>query len=807
VNDDAEDIDFGDFEGGETTERDVPIVAATADDYDGLGNFDGGAATIEDDFGDFGDGGKGEATALPHEDLGAAKGDDGFGDFEGIVEDDADGTGAAVTGYDDGFGDFDGGVAATIDVVAHAADDAGFGNFEDGELAAAVEEDDGFGDFEGTVPTDDANDGSDCAADDRAGDAKAVLFDAFASSNDAPPPSSSAIPDVAVADDVVFDAFASSNDVAPPPSSERHDAGLHGLQLRLQDPAVDGIDDSEFGTLEGPDTVTRPEDQGHVGATDCDAGESDVAAALGIAASSNDHDATAFDAFNGIPPPPLGGFPLAQKQDDGEDVFGDFGGPTEAAPSNAEGDNNGFGEFEAFPAASAACDGNSAEAAVQKNDNEEEDFGRSDAFSAATAFRDENIQDSARQKGNGGPGEDLCSNFGDNVEGYDNCGTFERQGEKAEEGFQAIEEANNAEDESFGNFEAVPEASNDSVQDNDNFGQFEAFPTADAPTADEEEEVNHVSTVAYDKSTQNNDVDEDFGKFDSFPVDTSTANENFGQFDAPANHEELADSNASLPDVNHVSDESNDEKFTGTFGNTDGEITAIESDEFGGGDFGDFSSFEQAKSEGLDLDKKDDFETIVRTKLGHDFGKLLSDWKNVIISSVESDLQRGNRIMDYLANNIPSTDRACIIKSPKLRNHVYGLAEFVRVVRSIASTIGELLNVDKDVDVQESTLNQWNNNAIIADAVVIEHLWAEICSKAVALGIISQAPRLETVVEIRSTWSLPFNDFYEKEKCCQLTLQPFEEGSCTKSPVVWNGKKYMACAANYCANRVPDHVI
>merc|ERR1712192_183205 len=96
-----------------------------------------------------------------------------------------------------------------------------------------------------------------------------------------------------------------------------------------------------------------------------------------------------------------------------------------------------------------------------------------------------------------------------------------------------------------------------------------------------------------------------------------------------------------------------------------------------------------------------------------------------IYKEVENDLRKGNKIIDDLSKSLSSKDRAVITKSRKLRDYIFGLAEFVRVVRSISATIGELIGVSKTINVQESTLIKWNDNAIISDAIVIEHLWSD----------------------------------------------------------------------------------
>jgi len=124
----------------------------------------------------------------------------------------------------------------------------------------------------------------------------------------------------------------------------------------------------------------------------------------------------------------------------------------------------------------------------------------------------------------------------------------------------------------------------------------------------------------------------------------------------------------------------------------------------------------------------------------------------------------------------------------------------MRLVHLITATIGDLLCIDKDIEVQEFTLSQWNNNAIVANAIVIEYLWNEIAAKAVENDIV--LPKLESVIEIRSRSGHPL-DARQVNRLCQLTLRvPVEEeGTCTQSSVMWNGKRYMAIAANFCANR------
>ena len=192
-------------------------------------------------------------------------------------------------------------------------------------------------------------------------------------------------------------------------------------------------------------------------------------------------------------------------------------------------------------------------------------------------------------------------------------------------------------------------------------------------------------------------------------------------------------------------------------------------------------------------------ETLV-----HENVRLCQHWKSVI-DAVKSDLGRGKTTLEYFSSNLSVTDKGPILKSRKLSNYIAGLAELVRVVRSIVATIGDIFCVNENIDLQRATLSDWNRNVLVADAIVVEDLWSEIHSKAVDLGIAALTFELESVIEIRAR-ALNL-DVDRKEDFCQLTLQPLETAMnknipCTQSPVIWNGKKYMACSANLWVNKI-----
>lgn len=373
--------------------------------------------------------------------------------------------------------------------------------------------------------------------------------------------------------------------------------------------------------------------------------------------------------------------------------------------------------------------------------------------------------------------------------------------EKNDDGFDAFEGVDTPEEaapsKNSEQFEAsFPAVAEDHIEEkDDDFGNFEGVdaPEEAAPSKSPEHFEASFPVVA-EELFENND--EDFGTLEG--ADT------LDQAAPSTNSEQLE---ASFPVVAGNPMENNNEDFGNFEGvdalkNASSKITPSVNNL--DDNFGNFSSFDDAPvaQEKKSSDEKTDLQFILRSSLGEEYGKLPFLWKT-ICKEVENDLQRGNKAMDYLSKSLSFKDRAIITKSKKLWDYIFGLTEFVRVIRSISSTIGELIGVSKTIDVQESTITKWNYNDIISNAIIIESLWSDIISKALMLEIISRTPQLESVVEIRARGGLSLRSDFQKSNSCQITLQPFdaEETGCTQSPVVWNNKKCMACAANLCANR------
>ena len=213
--------------------------------------------------------------------------------------------------------------------------------------------------------------------------------------------------------------------------------------------------------------------------------------------------------------------------------------------------------------------------------------------------------------------------------------------------------------------------------------------------------------------------------------------------------------------------------------------------------FEDFSAFEEPGPLVSDVGEigASSLAPALLKKYGSEFVGLPRVWKE-ICDAVECDMQRGIRILDYISTQLSRTDQSLVVKSDKISSHILALAEFLRIIRSIAASIGDLLGVDKSAVLQESTLSEWHLDDIIVSAAVVENLYTTLISKAVSMGILSEPPALPSVTEIRKSNG-------SRTTFCHLTLQAVTEDKSTRSVVLWKDKHYMACSANFCANRLP----
>ena len=180
---------------------------------------------------------------------------------------------------------------------------------------------------------------------------------------------------------------------------------------------------------------------------------------------------------------------------------------------------------------------------------------------------------------------------------------------------------------------------------------------------------------------------------------------------------------------------------------------------------------------------------------------LSQQWESAI-ASVKLDMERGRKILDFFSDKLTPADRSIILRSDKLRAYILGLAEFVRISRSITASILDILCLEINRGLHESS-SSWNTGKLIKSALLIEEAWDDICSKALDVRVFPETPQLESIEEIRSHY---LNiETGETDDLCQLTLQPLKmhgEGQGPRSAVKWNGKQYLECAANFLANRL-----
>ena len=165
-----------------------------------------------------------------------------------------------------------------------------------------------------------------------------------------------------------------------------------------------------------------------------------------------------------------------------------------------------------------------------------------------------------------------------------------------------------------------------------------------------------------------------------------------------------------------------------------------------------------------------------------------------MLTVVSDDLKNGTLILTK-AKELHSDSLREVLDT--LNTMILGLAECIRVVRSIIASIGDLLCLHPNISIaNENSLTVWGSLDIVRRAIEVESLWQLIVDAAKALDI-SVTFDLETVQDIRKC-------AMEWEECsvCHLTLQPVVSVDSTKNEVIWEGKSFMACAANLWSNRI-----
>jgi len=760
------DESFGTFGMVETK----PNVDAPADDS--FGKFEDAAMStvetpnvdtpVEDSFGTFE--GVAEETAEPEPVV-----DDSFGTFEGVAHETDQAEGSVDAPVEDSFGTFEGVAEETA---------------ETRPIAVETLVEDSFGTFEGV-----GGEGETADMEQNIASQSEVPAISFGLPSPSPSDPFGALPEV---ENLPLPPFTS------PPFVERK---LENVALEVEENTPDSEND----------------DFGDFGSVPVDDGSCDV---LHLESKQMDED-------------DFGGFERTTPQvQANEDVFGsatdNTNDNTSSARSEVENDVDDFGDFGEAQVSAPPLDTASANIDASTTKNDEDDFGD---FGEA--------QVSAPPLDTASMAIDAAENANYIVDTEDDFGDF---GEAQVPAPQLVTASTNIDtttkkndEDDFGDFgeaqvsappldtasmdiDAAANANNtDDTDDDFGFGDWGSGDwQGQAPEGDESASAlvpdilsggfdafsdpapESTAIAATDEqatpTTPNGDNDDEFGSFEA-PESGVTQDEGSEGFVFVENTE----SNSQVDAFGDFSSPASESFSAFDSGADEGKIMQPKLEEDNADGFGDFSSFDN----GAQLEEvKEGSQKSSRSRqelIGSEYANLMEHWAS-IVSTVKSDVERGQKIIEYISKTLPSSDRAIIFKSSKLQNHVLGLAEFVRVVRCIAATIADVFCLSDNIDLQASHLPEWNDNPIIADAITIETLWSEINSRVIELGVLPRPPQLETVVEIRGRANIA--TVQQKTDLCHLTLQPFVDKPCTQSSVDWNGHKYMACAANLLLHRM-----
>jgi len=210
-----------------------------------------------------------------------------------------------------------------------------------------------------------------------------------------------------------------------------------------------------------------------------------------------------------------------------------------------------------------------------------------------------------------------------------------------------------------------------------------------------------------------------------------------------------------------------------------------------------------------------------------EFIKIAARWEE-LMRIVNNELLTGKILLESLMpgkdTSLTAQEAKYILESEKLIIFVSGLTEYVRVVRSIVATIGDLLCLDTSVNLTKRNFKKdWGGIPLLESALNVEDSFqviqsvAEKISKKGAMMV-----SLESIPEIRKRIlqqlmngsRMNISPLTTPDLFCHLTLQPigstdgdlsFSSDSTrndTRVSVEWEGKPFMACAANFWCNRV-----
>ena len=367
-----------------------------------------------------------------------------------------------------------------------------------------------------------------------------------------------------------------------------------------------------------------------------------------------------------------------------------------------------------------------------------------------------------------GYGEDADLDFGD-------FGSFEQAQQELQQ---------SASGEAFGTVTApaVPPASS-----NDSFGDFAEF--SSAPITAKNESVDKPAESANDDS---------FGDFAAFtpapapmpmpgpttpPAPQSSNDESFGDFaafeEAPSGGSETSKIEE---DIILLS-----KKLPKTF--------------LGSLDMGQLFRGMLANEPSLSNEKHKRAQRSIQvlSLLSSSHSELASNYWNQVIRIVRDEISLGNTLLEE-ASSLSSQEKQMAKKH--LDVFVAGLGEYVRATRSIAASITDVLLLDVSSPLKASGAE--SSVPLLKQVLEVEMLWEGVQKKADFLGL--QKPNaLESIEEIRTKCL----NLSPSTDLCHLSLQPLSQADkqTTKAAVEWAGKHFMACSANFLANKCPFYVV
>ena len=166
------------------------------------------------------------------------------------------------------------------------------------------------------------------------------------------------------------------------------------------------------------------------------------------------------------------------------------------------------------------------------------------------------------------------------------------------------------------------------------------------------------------------------------------------------------------------------------------------------------------------------------------------------ITKMHDEITMGLILLEE-SKGLPPHDRIPVDKALSIM--LLGFGEYIRVLRSIVATIGDLMCLDPLTEFSRKNVTTiWGGLALLHQVLEVETAWAKTQHVSRDLGLSSVL--IDSVMEIRR---MRLNS----GALCGLTLQRLSDSSeTTKARVEWGGQVFMACSANFWSNMVSPTV-